>query len=71
MYQMLFLRPAEWALRGLPVGIQCRVDPAILALGNHPRPSGCVKLSGNESLWRSRVGAYRIACIVEKPGAGS
>jgi mRNA interferase RelE/StbE len=60
MYKIEFLRPAQRALRELPADIQRRLDPAILALANHPRPPGCIKLSGKESLWRIRVGTYRI-----------
>jgi mRNA interferase RelE/StbE len=37
-----------------------RVDTAIQKLADHPRPAGCVKLSGTLSLWRIRVGDYRV-----------
>lgn len=26
----------------------------------HPRPHGCVKLTGTDNEWRIRVGAYRV-----------
>lgn len=37
----------------------------ILALAEDPRPSGCVKLSGVEDLYRVRQGAYRIVYTIE------
>jgi mRNA interferase RelE/StbE len=37
-----------------------RVVDAIDALTANPRPPGCVKLAGDESVWRVRVGSYRI-----------
>ena len=40
--------------------LQQRLTQAIRSLGENPRPSGCVKLSGEENLYRVRVGDYRI-----------
>lgn len=37
----------------------------ILALGEEPRPPGCVKLSGLEELYRVRQGPYRIVYAIE------
>jgi mRNA interferase RelE/StbE len=42
-----------------------RMDKAILALADNPRPSGCVKLSGPSRLWRIRVGNYRVVYEIE------
>ena len=36
-----------------------RIDAAILALAETPRPPGCTKLT-NQEAWRIRVGDYRI-----------
>jgi mRNA interferase RelE/StbE len=47
-------------LRNLTADVQRRLDPALQALKQDPRPPGCKKLSGEESLWRIRVGDYRI-----------
>jgi mRNA interferase RelE/StbE len=33
---------------------------SIVALASNPRPTGCVKLEGAESLWRVRVRDYRV-----------
>jgi len=43
----------------LPTGIYERVDRAILALTDDPRPPGCTRLRGRDD-WRIRVGDYRI-----------
>ena len=54
------VRPAaRKALRSLPRPVVERIDVAILALADTPRPSGCVKLT-NQEAWRIRVGDYRI-----------
>jgi mRNA interferase RelE/StbE len=38
----------------------------IVSLGETPRPSGCVKLSGVENLYRVRQGPYRIVYTIEE-----
>lgn len=43
----------------LPVEVYDRVDRAILALADDPRPPGCTRLSGRDDWW-IRVGDYRI-----------
>ena len=60
MYRIHFAGRAERAFRKLSPDVQRRLDPAILALADNPRPPGCLKLSGADSLWRIRVGDYRI-----------
>jgi mRNA interferase RelE/StbE len=60
MYQIEFASRAEPDFRKLPPDVQRRLDPAIQALAENPRPPGCVKLSGEEFVWRIRVGDYRI-----------
>lgn len=37
-----------------------QVKDAVFALGEQPRPYGCLKLSGKNDLYRVRVGSYRI-----------
>ena len=41
------------------------VADRILGLAENPHPDGCVKLSGQEPLYRIRQGAYRIVYKVE------
>jgi len=55
----------------LPTGAYDRVDSAILALPDDPRPQGCTRFSGRDD-WRIRVGDYRIVygiddgrCVIE------
>jgi mRNA interferase RelE/StbE len=40
--------------------LKLRIRDAIDALAVNPRPPGCVKLAGEEIVWRVRVGSYRI-----------
>jgi mRNA interferase RelE/StbE len=43
----------------LPTRVYDRVDRAILALADDPRPPGCTRLRGRND-WRIRLGNYRI-----------
>jgi mRNA interferase RelE/StbE len=43
----------------LPTEVYDRVDGAILALADDPRPPGCTRPRGRDD-WRIRVGDYRI-----------
>ncbi len=36
-----------------------RIDAAIVALAETPRPAGCVKVAGRDA-WRIRIGDYRV-----------
>ena len=65
MHRIEFSSGAAREFRKLAPDIQRRLDPAILALAQNPRPPGCVKLSGEESLWRIRVGDYRIVYQIQ------
>jgi len=58
-YAVTIHSPARKSLCRLPENVQTRVARAMLALAEHPRPSGVVKLSGREA-WRIRVGDYRV-----------
>lgn len=44
----------------LPRAVVARVDKAILALADEPRPHGCKKLAAHKNLYRVRVGDWRI-----------
>jgi mRNA interferase RelE/StbE len=41
------------------------VASRILGLAEEPRPPGCVKLAGDEELYRIRQGPYRIVYAIE------
>ena len=59
-YQVEITPSAQRDFKRLPHEIVRRVDAAILALEENPRPSGCVKLEGSDSDYRVRIGDYRI-----------
>ncbi len=56
---------ARRALRKLPEAVQDQVQPVIDALSDEPRPSGVVKLSGADDLYRVRSGDYRIVYEIQ------
>ncbi len=58
-YTVLILRRAQKELARLPGGAYEHVRDAIRALGQNPRPPGCLKLTGRDG-WRIRVGDYRV-----------
>ncbi len=59
MYTIVVTRQARRAIDRLPTAIFGRVQAAIDALANDPRPHGSIML--HEALgWRIRVGPYRI-----------
>ena len=47
-------------MKKLPHGALARLAAALASLASEPRPPGVKKLSGKESLFRVRVGDYRI-----------
>ncbi len=51
------------ALRDVKLGR--RFSRALEALAENPRPPGCLKMQGNEELYRIRVGDYRIIYQVQ------
>jgi mRNA interferase RelE/StbE len=66
MYTIRFKKSAEKELERLPAQIIKRIGKAIDALKENPRPSGSKKLEGQqESLWRIRIGDYRVIYSVE------
>ncbi|HZG40987.1 MAG TPA: type II toxin-antitoxin system RelE/ParE family toxin [Nodosilinea sp.] len=64
-YRIEFTKPAAKQFKALQLQEQQRLKPKIDALSNEPRPSGVVKLSGEENLYRIRVGNYRIIYSLE------
>ena len=59
-YAITFARSARKELEALSRPLVARVLNRIESLGRDPRPTGCRKLIGQGSLWRIRVGDYRI-----------
>ena len=66
MAYSIFLRPAAIRdLKQLPADARERIEAAIGALKDNPRPPGCRKLVGFENEWRLRVGNYRVLYIID------
>jgi len=59
-YEVGFKPAAARQLRRLPDSVQEQILPVIAALAEQPRPTGVVKMAGDEDLYRVRSGNYRI-----------
>jgi mRNA interferase RelE/StbE len=59
-YRIEVKRSARKALLALPRDIQQRIRAAIDELAEDPRPAASRKLTGSDSIYRRRVGNYRI-----------
>ena len=59
-YAVEIARRAIKSIAGLSRKEQLRVRAAIDLLADEPRPPGCVALAGEQSVYRVRVGDYRI-----------
>lgn len=64
-YSISVSNKAARAMLALPKQEQARAKARIDALLVNPRPSGCLKLSGHESLYRVRFGNYRIIYSID------
>ena len=59
------LKPsAAKSLDRLPVDLQKRIVRALELLAGNPRPPGVVKMTGDDNLWRVRVGDFRVVCEI-------
>ena len=63
-YRIIITNPAHKQLLKLPLNIQIRVEQAIDALADTPRPHGVESLKGLPDAYRIRVGDYRIIYTV-------
>ena len=59
-YNIEFVDSAAKEFRALPIDIKHRVQIAVDSLHNDPFPARVRKLVGHKSLYRIRVGQYRI-----------
>ena len=57
-YRVEFAKNAAKQFQALPANEQQRLKPKIDALAAEPRPAGVIKLSGEDNLYRIRVGNY-------------
>lgn len=58
-YQVIVSAVANRAVARLDKTTRRRIADRLAALAEHPRPAGCIKLTGIEA-YRIRVGDYRI-----------
>lgn len=56
---------ARRQIKALDRSMLIRIMPRIGQLAHVPRPQGCVKLAGYDSLWRIRIGDYRVVYEVD------
>lgn len=66
MWQIIFTRQPQKILRKIPKDLLSRLDLAIQALSNEPRPPGCKKLAGYDNLYRIRIGDWRVSYALEE-----
>ncbi|MBI1846282.1 MAG: type II toxin-antitoxin system RelE/ParE family toxin [Candidatus Rokubacteria bacterium] len=59
-YQLALTPAASRQLEALPRDAQERIDVKINGLRTNPRPPGVRKLRGPDSLYRIRVGPFRV-----------
>ena len=59
-YRVFFKPSADRQLRKLPSDVQRRIVGEVATLAFNPRPPGVVKLTGDDNLWRIRIGNYRM-----------
>lgn len=64
-YNIEFVDSAAKEFRALPIGIKHRVQSAIDSLHNNPFPARVRKLTGHKSLYRIRIGQYRVVYDID------
>ena len=64
-YVVVFARSARKELESLDHIIALRILRKIEDLPLNPRPVGCKKLAGQNSLWRIRIGDYRVVYSID------
>lgn len=66
MYKVVLSKSAEKALNKYSEPLLSRLLKAVRKLESDPHPHGCKKLQGSsETLWRIRIGDYRIIYSVD------
>ncbi len=65
-YQVTVERKAEKQINAVRIRwLAESLRDAIMALGENPRPPGCVKMSGSADEWRIRVGEWRVVYRID------
>jgi mRNA interferase RelE/StbE len=65
MFRISITSRAERELKRLDRPVKNRIVSAILTLASDPRPPGCLKVRSEESVWRIRVGDWRVGYQVD------
>lgn len=65
MYEIRLTKRVERQFAKLVPEVQLRLQIAIDALDENPRPDGVKKLKGKDNQYRIRVGDYRIIYTIE------
>ena len=60
MWEIRWKLRARKAYLALPKNVRDAMESRIDALATNPRPPGCRKMTGYNTLYRIRVGEYRI-----------
>ena len=64
-YHVTFARSARKELEALDAALIARIFPRIERLAGNPRPMNSIKVKGQGSLWRIRVGNYRVIYSID------
>ena len=64
-YQITFVRSARKELEVLDAEIVGRIFRKIEFLAGEPCPASCLKLVGENNLWRIRIGDYRVIYSID------
>lgn len=65
MYDLIIKSSAEKEMDRLSARVRGRIVAALEKLRSNPRPRGCLKLKGDDELWRIRVGDYRVIYTIQ------
>ncbi len=59
-YQIITPKSVQKQIDALPEEIRDRIDEAVKALAENPRPDGVAKMKGSDSEYRIRIRNYRV-----------
>lgn len=59
-YEIVVKASVQDDFKIIPVKSRDRIETAILALADNPRPAGAIKMTDYKNAYRLRVGNYRI-----------
>lgn len=67
-WTVLVANAAQKQLVSLPAKDQRRITAALLSMADDPFSGDILKLEGETSRWRRRVGNYRLFCTIDPIG---